>query len=427
MIRAVMGEACLTTPPGPTAVGTSASHDVHSRWETWAWRGWILLAIGIAARIALFERDPGRNNVYLTVFAVAADAFRQGGDLYLEPDGWASGFRYLPLSAAMLVPFSLCGAVLGSVLWRLLAFGMLAAALRLATRLGFPFPLSSRQRAFVLIVVGALGIGSLNNGQSNPHILACFLLATLGSLRGHAAGPAAAVAGSVALKVYPVAYGGVLGALRLRHAAWLAVFVAAVFALPFALQDPAYVARQYTDLWNVLRGEDRTGGSLIHAYRDLRLVAVSFGLTMPDPLFLVLGALSGGAIVVACLLLRRAGGSEVRVHEYAFSLTMCWFLLLGPATEKSTYTLLGPPLAWTWLAAKRSQSRGLRALVVLAMVLAFLGLTSLDRPRDERPVWVWCFLPYSALAASAALVWRITGDFRALRAKLTGQPQADRK
>lgn len=412
-----MREACpKIAPAGPESTAhPELGTPVRSRWEIWARWAWVALAVGICLRIAWLSHDPRRNNVYLKVFAEAATAFEHGRDLYLEPDGWASGFRYLPASAAMFVPFAWCGDILGSLLWRLLAFALLVHGLQLAFRRGFPFPLASRERAFVLVVVAALGVGSLNNGQSNPHILGLFLLATLGALRGGAAGPAAGVAGAVALKVYPLAYGGVLGALRLRHALWLSLFVLAVLGLPFLLQSPAYVAKQYTDLWNVLRAEDRTGGDLIHAYRDLRLVTESFGVTMPGLLFQALGLLGGGAIVAVCLLLRRAGGQPVRVHEYAFSLTMCWFMLLGPATEKSTYVLLAPTLAWTHLAAWRSGRKDLRILMLAALILTVLGLTPLDLPRDERPVWVWCFLPYAALCVTAALLLRVGADFRVLR------------
>ena len=55
----------------------------------------VALALGIAIRLAV-EPDLERQNVWLKVFAPAAEAFVGGRDLYtLE-----GGFRYPPLAAA---------------------------------------------------------------------------------------------------------------------------------------------------------------------------------------------------------------------------------------------------------------------------------------------------------------------------------------
>jgi len=374
----------------------------------WAWA---LAAAGIAYRLTLHEADPRRNNVYLKVFAVAGQAFAEGRDLYFEANGALTGFRYPPVAAAMFLPFWACGPVLGSLLWRALGFAMLFVALKRSFSSGFPVAQTSRARGFVLIVTVLIGIGSLNNGQSNPHILAMFLLATLGTLAGRDAAPAAAIASCAALKVYPLAYAGVVGVLRPRQLLWLAGFVAGLALLPFLLQDPAYVGRQYAQLFQVLRTEDRTTEGLTTAYRDLRMLTASFGVTTPPLLFHFLQLTGFAAIVGVCRYLHREGAPRPVVGEHAFSLSMCWFLLLGPATEKSTYILLGPSLAWACLAIP-GQPRLLRLSVGLALVLALAALLPVDLPRDASPIWRWSLLPYAAALLAVVLAARAVRDCR---------------
>ena len=377
---------------------------------------WALLALGIAIRIGLVEADPRRNNVYLKVFAQAGEAFARGESLYLLPDGLTTGFRYPPLSAAIFTPFALCGPVLGSLLWRAVNFGVLLLGIRACFRAGFPVPLGSAARGGFLAVVALLGITSLNNGQTNPLILGLFLLGTIGTLKGRACGPAAAVAGGVVLKLYPMAYGWVLGALRPRQFLWLALFTALAAVLPFVLQDPDYIAAQYRELQGLLAVEDRRHDGLWNRYRDLRLVADSVGLTLSDTLFLGLGVGGGAAIVGLCFWLRRLGAEPKLVLDYAFSLTMCWFMLLGPATEKATYILVAPSVAWPLMAIwqdRRRQPVMFWALLV-ANLLLLSSLFPIDLSRTSSQTWRWCLLPYGVLILAGTIAVRAVGDLRRL-------------
>src|SRR5947208_2940705 len=111
-----------------------------SHWEQAAWAAWAVLALAVALRIA-FASDPAKNNVYLKVFAPAADAFAAGDDLYRG----AGGFRYPPICAALLWPFARCGAVAGSILWRAVNVAVLLVGARAVFRTALPFAFGSRE------------------------------------------------------------------------------------------------------------------------------------------------------------------------------------------------------------------------------------------------------------------------------------------
>lgn len=378
-------------------------HDVaarapHHRLETVGRIAFALLGIGIALRLS-FAGDLARQNVYLKVFAPAASAFASGGDLYtLE-----GGFRYPPLAAAMLLPFTWCGDRLGSILWRLLNWWVLWCGVRAMFASQWPRPLASRDRGIVWLVVTLAAIGSLNNGQPNIAILGLSLLATTGFLRVRAAGPALAVAANTVFKVYPLAWGLVLAALRPRLLLWLVPAIVAAIALPFALADASYVRSQYSALVDLLAHEDRTT-DFANAYRDLRLLTAAVGLPIGDGVFRVMQLLGGALIAATALLLRRRGHSLAFVVEIAFSLTSCWYMLLGPATEKVTYVLLAPTVAWG-LASGLARGGAARGFWIAVAVL-FVGDNLLGVPRDVQAAMPWtrCGLPLAALLVTIAVV-----------------------
>ena len=182
--------------------------------------------------------------------------------------------------------------------------------------------------------------------------------------------------------------------------------------MPFVLANSDYVAHQYRQLWTLLAAEDRSQDGMRNAYRDLRLVVASFGFTMPGRLYLALQVLGGGAIVGMCILLRHRGARMRLVLDYAFSATMCWFMLLGPATEKATYVLVAPSLIWTLLAAVQQHRRVLITASALANGLALLSLLPIDLRDQTVPIWRWCLLPYSSLVLGVTIAIRGFGDLQ---------------
>ncbi len=382
-----------------------------TRTETVGRAALLLVLVGIAVRL-LVAADPHKQNVYLKVFAPAAEAFAAGRDLYaLE-----GGYRYPPLAAALVVPFAWCGPLLGSILWRLGLWLGCVAGLASAFRCGFPFSPTSRERGvFLLLLLPSLTV-SLNNGQPNVLIVGWSLLASTAFLRRSDGSAAWAVTGSTVFKVYPLAYGLVLATLRPRLLWWLVLAVAIAGALPFALQDVSYVRGQYGALVELLQHEDRTG-DLADAYRDLRLLGAAAGLPIPAALWLPLQATGGAAIVVAGWRLRRRGCADLRVLDTAFALTSCWFLLLGPATEKATYVLLAPAVLWALQAAWRGPARGPRLWWGAVNLLFFLDHVLPGPGRDFQAAhpWVRCALPLAALLAAIGFAARAVADLRCLR------------
>jgi hypothetical protein len=130
--------------------------------------------------------------------------------------------------------------------------------------------------------------------------------------------------------------------LPLRFAA----FTLAGLALPFFLQDPDYVARQYGNWLVNLRQDDRSGIALYRAYRDLWMLIRLFDIpvSMATYRWIQLAGAAWAAMLVLWLRWRGVGVSQQA--QACLGLGACWIALLGPASESATYIVLAPTMAW---------------------------------------------------------------------------------
>jgi hypothetical protein len=311
----------------------------------------MVLAVWAAIVIVVCIRglnNPRRNSVY-PIFAGAARNFLAGADLYRTSYG---PYRYSPLAAALLVPFSLSPDSVGGVLWRLLNVSVYFSALIWFSRKVLPVSLSPNQQAWLYLLIIPLSVGSLNNAQSNPLVLGLLLagVSAVESQRWNLASGCVALA--CLFKVYPVAVGLLLAAIYPRRfAGRFVIALAAGLALPFVFKPSAYVLEQYADWFQHLQTDDRTQLPVELWYRDLRLLCHAFHVPLGPVTYLGLQLLAATGIAAICIWGRLGGWGQRRLLTLLISLACCWMTLFGPATESSTYILLAPTLAWTVLQA----------------------------------------------------------------------------
>src|SRR5438552_11612639 len=128
------------------------------RWSRLAISVWATILVAICIRGLL----NGRANSVYPIFASAARSFVAGTDLY---EASANPYRYSPLVAALLVPFSLWPDHVGGVIWRALNAGIYLSALAWWCRVVLPRSLTTRQTAILYLLIVPLSVGSLNNAQ----------------------------------------------------------------------------------------------------------------------------------------------------------------------------------------------------------------------------------------------------------------------
>jgi hypothetical protein len=116
-------------------------------------------------------------------------------------------------------------------------------------------------------------------------------------------------------------------------------------ALPFLFQETSYVTQAYVSWVERLRADQRTFSADVVGYKDLWLLLRTAAIPISREAYLVIQLCAACAVAMVCLAGKLRGWSSQRLAESVFVLGCCWMVLLGPATESSTYCFLAPVIA----------------------------------------------------------------------------------
>jgi hypothetical protein len=191
--------------------------------------------------------NPEKHTVF-PIFAASAEHWWHDQSLYERYDDLDDYFRYPPVFAVCVTPFSRLGHTLGGILWTWLSLAVYAAGLWRFARDVVPSAWSPARTA-VFLALGALGaLRGLWNSQSNALVISLLLLATSALVRRRWWGAAFLLAGSVWIKLTPLAPALLLCALWPRPL--LGRFALALvpgLLLPFLTRPPEVVADHYRE------------------------------------------------------------------------------------------------------------------------------------------------------------------------------------
>ncbi len=398
--------------PEPLVAGPGQKTSSPRRdWLRLAVAVWAVLLIGVSVRVLVWPRT----HTTFPIFAAAALDWLNGEDLYLIENERRLGldhYRYSPLVAALMVPFGLLPEGAGGVLWRLLNAGVFLSAAAWWLRVAAPLAVTRVQKAAFFLLLVPLAVTSLNNGQSNLLVIGLLVAGVAAAAERRWNLAAGCVVLACLFKVYPIVVGLLLTLLSPRRLGpRLAVGLLLGMAFPFALQRPEYVANQYATWFHLLLADDRRSWPVTLGYQDLWMLVRIWRVPLSPLGYFVLQVGSGVGIALICLSGRWAAWPERRLLAMVLSFGSCWMTLLGPATESSTYALLGPALAWAVVEAWGNlRPRAFRALPALSLAFFLLaGCAGWFPWRAEiRGLGV---LPLGGLALlaglAAALVWDV--------------------
>jgi len=316
---------------------------------------WSIILLVICIRVSI---SPRAHSVF-PIFSIAGHHWFTGEELYyphfFDPD--LDNFRYSPLAAVLFVPWNVLSDQAAGVLWRLVSVGLYLGAMAWWAQTVLPVCLNRSQQAFLFLLAAPLSIGCLNNGQSNVILIAVLLGGTAAVQAGRWNLAAGCVAMATLFKIYP----GVLGLLLAlvfprKFAVRFLLAIAVGLALPFLLQRPDYVARQYAHWWGLLLADhrqDRPVSNLVS--RDLWLAIRLVPIPMSSWGYRLIQLLLAGGVALMSLAGRFANWPQRSLLTMIFALAGCWMVMCGPATESCTYILLAPVLAWAVLDAAFDQ------------------------------------------------------------------------
>jgi len=209
------------------------------------------------------------------------------------------------------------------------------------------------------------------------------------------------------LKIYPLAAGLLLCVIFARRFTWrLVVTLLFLGALSFVLQKPGYVAEQYRN-WAATRSVDERHYDMMNRPRDLWTLLFACGIELNLRLYFIIQILGGGLIAALCFAGRLKKWADDRLLTLIFTLVCCWMLLLGPATESSTYILLAPAVSLAAVEAfSRPFPRWMRVLVAAALTIPIGGAAFIAFAGRRRDLWSMSIQQIgTVLFAVFALAW----------------------
>lgn len=406
----------------PRVVAAEGRHGFRVRLALIAW---LILAVAVSVRTMVRPSD----HTVFPIFAASADHWWDNHSLY-DPYPGLDRFRYPPVFALFVTPFSLLGVLAGGILWSWVSIAVLVAGLWRYVQDVIPSPWTQRRTALFLVLGGVGALRGLWNAQSNALIVGFLLLGAAALARAVAVDPsgttrprlwwraALLLALPICLKLTPLAPVLLLMVLWPRGLAWRLVVVAAVlFVLPFLTRSPAIVWQHYgewilhlLDSGNIRWIGFRDGWTIWLVVRYL-FGAESGTLPLSEPMdsewYRMVQLTTAAGVLAWCLWQRhraeRLGlGARWLVHA-TLSMGLAWLMLFGPAVEHATYVFLAPALIWALLERRAwPLGRGLiLASFTLIMVLGWGAVTRLLSP--DWPVLL------TALPAGTALfmLWLI--------------------
>jgi len=353
---------------------------------------WVALVIGVSFRAAIAK--PGAGSV-LPIYQKAALDWLEGRNLYKNDSG--EPYRYHPAVAVSFVPWTALPARVAEILWRWLGVALLLWGLSSWLRHMLPQPLSPPRYGMLLLLSAPLALQSINNAQINTHLIGMILLGLVSAFRQRWNQAALLLAAAAIFKIYPIAVGLLLAALFFRQFAFrFLLALAAISALPFLTQIPDYVADQYRNWLEFLGRDNRFNAQIDLATRDLAMLLRVGGHPISERTYQGIELVSASGVALVCLALQRRVADQRVLFTAILNLGCLWMILLGPATESNTYTLLAPTAALLLVAPLSRPSRWRMGLLVLGYALIVFSTLAVALPGGRR-VQEWALQPAGAL------------------------------
>jgi hypothetical protein len=354
---------------------------------------WLALAVAIGVKALA---SPTRHTVW-PVFALASQHFWASLPLYVDYPN-VDMYRYSPTFAVALSPLGLLPLGIGGCLWGMGSILLLYWSLQSFHAV----VLGGRPGRSAFLDFSALGIAQTAwNLQSNVLLLALMVFGTTEVVRGRWWRAAFLLAAPIYIKLWPLAGVTLIAAWPRPLVPRLIVALIAFAALPFLAASPETVLYDYREWETVLRlGQ----GLRWPGYRDLQTVCEEMGVAVKPRAYQVAQLLGGGLALAACLAAYRRAKPGQTGLEFALAIWLSWQLLLGPGSERNTYGLIAPFMAWEFVRGYLARRRWLVPGLCYAVIVLYSS-------GDAEKVTLKAFsgaeaiLPIAVCVFAAWLVW----------------------
>ncbi len=351
------------------------------RWRRIAWSAWITLAVAASVKTII---EPELHTVY-TAFSHCCRDWWAGHSLYQD-----RAFYYSPTFAVLMTPFAIWPDWFGGVLWNLASVGLLVAALQTFFReVLSQSPWRPARRDSFNCSCCSAPCAACGRGRATR----CCWRWCCSRRRPRSAAVGSARRGCSRRRrtsKFGPPSPGLCSPPNIRNASPRVglLAIAALGFLPLLTKAPATVIGAYAD-WYYCLAQRQASDFRFPGYRDAWTIWEQLGSPVDKHAYLILQAAGGLAVLAWLLWQRRRWPSGFGMHPqmaiYTVAAWSAWQLLLGPGTERLTYNIIAPALAWAVLSAYRDGAAIWSTLTyATTFVLGIGGMERLLSPRRPR-------------------------------------------
>ena len=372
----------------------------------WAILVWIVLVVSVCGRLAY--ATPGSGTV-VPIYAGAAERWRNAEDIY-APQPPLDVYRNPPIVAMAFVPLIVLPVKTGEIIWRLIGLFLFLRGLGGFVRNAVG-ELSSLRLGLLYLVAAELVIPSVNNGQTNVHLIGVILLGANNVFEDRPWRAALWFAVAASMKLYPIAAALLFVIVDPRLGWRLLLICVAIAALPFLGHDSQYVFSEYRECWRFLGLDDRTHTPFLHrAPIDWSIVPRVWFDFYPSVLVSKVVPAIVGLGMAACVGFAKFRRSRTEAISLALDLGAVWMTAFGPATELPTYALLAPSMAVAIATASFRNHPIIGTLYWLAYLLIFATILRGSFPTSD-------IYPCRTLAPLGAILFAIVRVYEVFKRK----------
>ena len=299
-----------------------------------AWIAWAMFILIIMTIVAV---SPDTRTVTPN-YREAVNFWFAGQDIYGDVDH-IHGFLYLPQGALVYGPIVPLPKVVGEPLGRLILVGFFIFGMWQLCRLE-DGEKHGRLFAVLSLVSLPLVLANARNGQFNLAMGGAFMLAAASLGRGHWWRCTVWLVLAVAFKPIAVVMLLLVGVVWWRAMAWrLAVGMIVMLFMPFALQWPDFVLRQYALFFDKLA---TAGAPPMAEWYDINgIIENGLGLDLPKTVLTLIRAVAAvGTLALVWWGMRRFDRATAAMLCFVWA--MIYLMLFNPRTEGPSYVLLMP-------------------------------------------------------------------------------------
>ena len=345
----------------------------------WAILFWIVLIVSVCGRLAY--ATPGSGTV-VPIYVGAAERWRNAEDIY-APQPPLDVYRNPPVVAMAFVPLTVLPVKTGEIIWRLIGVVLFLCGLSGFVRNAVG-ELSSLRLGLLYLIAAELVIPSVNNGQTNVHLIGVILLGANNVFEDRPWWAAFWFAVAASMKLYPIAAALLFVIVDLRLGWRLLAICIGIAALPFLGHDSHYVLSEYRECWRFLGLDDRTHTPFLHrAPIDWSIVPRVWFDSYPSVTMGKVVSAFVGLGMAACVGFAKFRRSRTDAVVLALGLGAVWMTAFGPATELPTYALLAPSMSIAVATASFRNRPIVGTLYWLAYLLIFATIVRGSFPTSD--------------------------------------------